>query len=32
LKLNSEKGDGNRIYRVEGDAAPSPQGSNRRAA
>ena len=32
LKLNSEKVDANRIYRVEGDAAPSPQGSNRRAA
>jgi hypothetical protein len=32
LQLNSEKGDGNRIYRVEGDAAPSPQGPNRHAA
>jgi hypothetical protein len=32
LKLNSEKVDGNRIYRVERDAAPSTQGSNRRAA
>jgi Protein of unknown function (DUF3489) len=32
LKLNSEKVDGNRIYRVEGDATPSTLGSNRRAA
>ena len=32
LKLNSQKVDGNRIYRVEGDATPSTQGSNRRAA
>ena len=32
LQLNSEKGDGNRIYRVEGDATTPPQGSNRRAA